>query len=194
MLTSQIRPIKCIKTNRVKKESLLTRDDLGSEKVTLVTNSYKVTKWGHSIRSTSTGVSGSQRRQCSQILNLTQFFLKIKIKKLNRNCTAISEIKTEITSSSDNGTPTAAPAGLTCLKEAAAGRPRDALSSLTSCHPLRASQRLMNPGDPLTTVQQHDFFLKIFLIVWNWVKCLPLSGSSAKVVQSWAGFWCGFIP
>lgn len=43
------------------------------------------------------------------------------------------------------------PAGLTCLNDVAAGLPRAALSSRTSCHPLRASRRLMKPGDPFTT-------------------------------------------
>lgn len=43
------------------------------------------------------------------------------------------------------------PAGLTCLKEAAAGMPSACLSSFTSCQALRASQRLMNPGEPFTT-------------------------------------------
>lgn len=43
------------------------------------------------------------------------------------------------------------PAGLTCLKEAAAGMPRACLSSFTSCQALRASHRLMNPGEPFTT-------------------------------------------
>lgn len=45
----------------------------------------------------------------------------------------------------------ALPAGLTCLKEAAAGMPSACLSSFTSCQAFRASQRLMNPGEPLTT-------------------------------------------
>ena len=43
------------------------------------------------------------------------------------------------------------PAGLTCLKEAAAGRPRACLSSETNCQALRASHRLMKPGEPFTT-------------------------------------------
>ena len=41
------------------------------------------------------------------------------------------------------GTATAAPAGLTCLKEAAAGRPVAAFSSITSCQELKASKKLM---------------------------------------------------
>ena len=43
------------------------------------------------------------------------------------------------------------PAGLTCLKEVAAGMPRAPFSSLTSCQAFRASHRLMKPGDPFTT-------------------------------------------
>jgi len=45
------------------------------------------------------------------------------------------------------------PAGLTCLNDVAAGVPHADLSSFTSCHPLSASSRLMNPGEPFTTVQ-----------------------------------------
>lgn len=43
------------------------------------------------------------------------------------------------------------PAGLTCLKEVAADMPRALFSSLTSCQAFRASHRLINPGEPLTT-------------------------------------------
>ena len=39
--------------------------------------------------------------------------------------------------------PTAAPDGLTCLNEAAAGRPIACFSSLTSCQELSASNRLI---------------------------------------------------
>ena len=46
------------------------------------------------------------------------------------------------------GTPTAAPAGLTCLKEVTAGRPRAAFSSFTSCQLLKASRKLIYPGRP----------------------------------------------
>ena len=42
-----------------------------------------------------------------------------------------------------NVTPTAAPAGLTCLKDVAAGRPSTIFNSWTNCQPLRASSRLM---------------------------------------------------
>ena len=41
------------------------------------------------------------------------------------------------------GAYTAAPAGETCLKDAAAGRPVAAESSLTSCQAFKASRRLM---------------------------------------------------
>lgn len=47
--------------------------------------------------------------------------------------------------------PTATPAGLTCLKEVAAGRPVTSLSSLTNCQLLKASHKLMYPGEPLIT-------------------------------------------
>lgn len=42
----------------------------------------------------------------------------------------------------------------------------------TSCHALNASHKLINPGDPLTTV----------------------TGSWGSIVYSCAGFWCGFMP
>lgn len=42
-----------------------------------------------------------------------------------------------------SGTPTAAPAGLTCLKDVAAGKFKAVSSSLTNCQAFRASQRLM---------------------------------------------------
>lgn len=37
------------------------------------------------------------------------------------------------------------------MKEAAAGIPNACLSSFTSCQALRASHRLINPGEPFTT-------------------------------------------
>lgn len=49
---------------------------------------------------------------------------------------------------------TAAPAGETCLKDAAAGRSKAARSSRTSCHALRASHKLIKPGEPFTTVEK----------------------------------------
>lgn len=52
------------------------------------------------------------------------------------------------------------PAGLTCLNEVAAGLPRAALSSRTSCHPFRASRRLMKPGDPFTTGRENNYTCK----------------------------------
>lgn len=47
--------------------------------------------------------------------------------------------------------PKAAPAGLTCLNDVAAGRPVTSLSSLTNCQLLKASHKLMYPGEPLMT-------------------------------------------
>ena len=41
------------------------------------------------------------------------------------------------------GNPTAAPAGETCLKEAAAGRPVASFSSLTNCQLFNASNRFI---------------------------------------------------
>eukprot|EP00479_Gromia_sphaerica_P010660 TRINITY_DN4970_c0_g1_i1.p1 TRINITY_DN4970_c0_g1~~TRINITY_DN4970_c0_g1_i1.p1 ORF type:complete len:168 (+),score=15.60 TRINITY_DN4970_c0_g1_i1:66-569(+) len=52
-----------------------------------------------------------------------------------------------------NGTATAAPAGDTCLKEAAAGRFNDCRSSETSCQAFNASSRLMYPGFPFSTLK-----------------------------------------
>lgn len=45
-----------------------------------------------------------------------------------------------------SGLPTAAPAGETCLNDAAAGNPSAVSSSETSCHELRASIRLVYPA------------------------------------------------
>ncbi len=50
--------------------------------------------------------------------------------------------------------PLVLPAGLTCLKEVAAAIPRALFNSRTSCQAFRASQRLMKPGEPLTTERQ----------------------------------------
>ena len=52
---------------------------------------------------------------------------------------------------SESGRPTAPDVGLTCLKEAAAGRPMAALSSATICQLLKASRKLMKPGRPDST-------------------------------------------
>ena len=41
------------------------------------------------------------------------------------------------------GNPTAAPAGLTCLKDAAAGRPVASFNSFTNCQLLKASRKLI---------------------------------------------------
>ena len=46
-------------------------------------------------------------------------------------------------STSLSGLPSAAPAGDTCLKDAAAGMPVAFLRAFTSCHELNASQKLM---------------------------------------------------
>lgn len=67
------------------------------------------------------------------------------MKKYNK----MSNIK--LTSISFNGIPKAAPAGLTCLKDVADGRPVTSLSSLTNCQLFKASHKLMYPGDPLIT-------------------------------------------
>ncbi len=66
---------------------------------------------------------------------------------------------------------TAAPAGLTCLKEAAAGLPAAASNSRTSCQAPSASRKLMYPGLPLSTSRP---------------------ASSGTVTP--AGVWCGLQP
>ena len=58
------------------------------------------------------------------------------------NASTAAGITTQVTSSV-SGTATAAPEGLTCLKEVAAGRPVACLSSRTNCQALSASSRLM---------------------------------------------------
>lgn len=62
------------------------------------------------------------------------------------------------------------PAGLTCLNEVAAGKPRALFNSLTSCQAFRASHRLMKPGDPFSTETERNiniipFALNICLVV-----------------------------
>ena len=74
--------------------------------------------------------------------------------------------------SSPRGRPTAAPAGDTCLKDAAAGSPVAFLSSFTSCQPFKASRKLIYPGFPLRTV----------------------TGSSPFSIYILAGFWLGLQP
>lgn len=49
----------------------------------------------------------------------------------------------------------ASPAGLTCLKDAAAGMSTASLSSFTSCQAFRASHKFMNPGAPLRTTHRN---------------------------------------
>lgn len=51
------------------------------------------------------------------------------------------------------GTPTAAPAGEQCLKDAAAERPRACFNSFTKGQALSESSRLMYPGAPLSTLK-----------------------------------------
>ena len=70
------------------------------------------------------------------------------------------------------GSPIAAPAGLTCLKLAAAGMPVAALSSFTSCQLFRASRKLIYPGRPLITSM----------------------GSSPSSMNILDGFWLGLHP
>ena len=48
-----------------------------------------------------------------------------------------------VASSAVNGTCTAAPAGLTCLNDAAAGRFNDLFNSNTNCHAFAASSKLI---------------------------------------------------
>ena len=53
-------------------------------------------------------------------------------------------------------------AGETCLNDVAAGRPVAFLSSLTSCHPLKASRKLIYPALPLSTfIGSSPSFIKI---------------------------------
>ena len=71
-----------------------------------------------------------------------------------------------------SGRPTAAPAGETCLNEAAAGRPVASFSSLTNCQALKASRKLIYPGRPLITSM----------------------GNSPSVMKMREGFWFGLHP
>ena len=61
------------------------------------------------------------------------------------------------------GIATAAPAGLTCLKEAAAGNPVASFNSFTNCQLLNASKKLIYPGLPFKTVigNAEPSFIKI---------------------------------
>lgn len=68
-----------------------------------------------------------------------------------KDLTIIQNIDFGSTAPAFAGCPTAAPAGETCLKDVAAGRPVAFLSSLTSCHPLKASRKLIYPALPLST-------------------------------------------
>ncbi len=71
-----------------------------------------------------------------------------------------------------NSIPTAAPAGLTCLKEVAAGSPVASFNSLTSCQLLKASRKLMYPGRPFNTS----------------------IGNSPSCMKMRDGFWLGLQP
>lgn len=53
----------------------------------------------------------------------------------------------------------ALPAGLTCLKEAAAGMPKASLSSFTSCQAFKASHKFINPGAPFRTTHKNIYTL-----------------------------------
>jgi len=66
----------------------------------------------------------------------------------------ISSTPNTLAALSSSGRPTAAPAGETCLNDVAAGRSRAAESSLTRAQELRASRRLMYPGEPDRTESQ----------------------------------------
>src|SRR5215471_5988318 len=70
-----------------------------------------------------------------------------------------------------SGRPIAAPAGETCLNEAAAATPVTFRSSRTSCQALSASSKLMYPGAPLRT-----------------------SNGKSAPENTRAGAWCGFTP
>ena len=70
------------------------------------------------------------------------------------------------------GSPTAAPAGETCLNEAAAGNPVAAFSSFTNCQEFNASRKLMYPGRP--------FIISI--------------GNSPSCIYMREGFWLGLHP
>ena len=66
----------------------------------------------------------------------------------------------------------AAPAGLTCLNDAAAGIPVASFSSFTNCQLLRASRKFMYPGRPFKTS----------------------IGNSPSVTNIREGFWLGLQP
>lgn len=82
------------------------------------------------------------------------------------------------------------PAGLTCLNEVAAGKPRALFNSLTSCQAFRASHRLMKPGDPFSTETQSKIERNINIIPFvveylsGSSKCnhIPESGSAGRIV------------
>src|SRR4030042_5261817 len=68
---------------------------------------------------------------------------------------------------SESDMPTATPAGLTCLNEAATGSLSACLSSLTSCHELSASSIFIYPGAPFSTLKGSvPFFTYIRACFW----------------------------
>lgn len=84
-------------------------------------------------------------RMCVFILELVSFFLNEK------------EVHFEQFQSVPE--PNALPAGLTCLKEAAAGMPKASLSSFTSCQAFKASHKFINPGAPFRTTYKNIYTL-----------------------------------
>ena len=76
------------------------------------------------------------------------------------------EMKYIFLSSSVKGMPMAAPAGDTCLKEAAEGMDVASFSSFTNCHALRASRKLMYPALPLRTFTGRVPFIEMEAGFW----------------------------
>lgn len=100
------------------------------------------------------GVGGGQR---TQVLQQVVHHAHLGLLLTQRNSHSSSCTRQHV---SDMGLPPVGgggcrsvhpPAGLTCLKEAAAATPTALRSSRTSCQAFRASHRLMKPGEPLTT-------------------------------------------
>ncbi|KAF9409034.1 hypothetical protein HW555_011483 [Spodoptera exigua] len=58
-----------------------------------------------------------------------------------------------------------APAGETCLKLVAAGKPRASFSSFTNCHALRASHKLMKPGEPFRVVRGSLSRVPLYILI-----------------------------
>ena len=89
-----------------------------------------------------------------------------------------SSTKKAFLSSSERGVPTAAPAGETCLNDAAAGMPVASRSSRTSCHELRASRKLMYPGVPESTVTGRSEPSRMKMRAGFWLGLQPYLSSS----------------